>query len=88
MTTYTAGWNMPGYLPETDPETFDSLQDAAAYLRETLARWLDEDAAPDDMTAENILTVDMTADYAEGWYTPPEGGAEMHLWAWRADGYR
>lgn len=81
MTTYTAGWNMTGYLPETDPETFESLEDAAAYLRETLTRWLDEDEAPEDMTAENILTIDPIAGYADGWYTPACGGADMHLWA-------
>lgn len=80
MTTYTAGWNMPGYLPETDPETFETLDDAAAYLRETLARWLDEDEAPEDMTAEDILTVDYTADYADGWYTAADGWP-VHLWA-------
>ena len=78
---YVAGWNMPGYLPETDPETFDTLEDAAEYLRETLARWLDEDEAPEDMSAADILLVDSVAGYADGWYTPPQGGAEMHLWA-------
>jgi len=81
MTTYTAGWNMAGYLPETDPEIFETLDDAAAYLRETLDRWLDEDETPEDMTAEDILTVDPIAHYADGWYTPPQGGAELHLWA-------
>jgi hypothetical protein len=81
MTTYTAGWNMPGYLPETDPETFDTLDDAAAYLRDTLARWLDEDDAPADMTAEDILTVDHGANVVGGWYTLASGGAEFHLWA-------
>lgn len=79
--TYIAGWNMAGYLPETDPETFETLEDAAAYLRETLERWLDEDEAPEDMTADDILMVDPVARYADGWYTPAWGGAELHLWA-------
>lgn len=34
MTKYAAGWNMPGYLPEDDPETFDSFSDAVNYLIE------------------------------------------------------
>lgn len=29
---YIAGWNQPGYLPETDPETFDSFEDAVESL--------------------------------------------------------
>ena len=81
MSSYIAGWNMPGYLPETDPETFDTLADAAEYLRETLARWLDEDGAPEDMTAADIIIIDPVAGYADGWYTPASGGAGIHLWA-------
>ena len=40
---WAAGWNMPGYLPETDPETFATLADAVSYLQETLDRFADED---------------------------------------------
>jgi hypothetical protein len=40
---WTAGWNMPGYLPETDPETFTEWKDARAYLIETIDRFWDED---------------------------------------------
>jgi len=32
MITYIAGWNMPGYLTESEPAEFDSLEDARAYL--------------------------------------------------------
>lgn len=42
---WVAGWNMPGYLPETEPEHFHAFADALAYLHDTVARWLDDDAA-------------------------------------------
>jgi len=37
--TYVAGWNMPGYLPETDPVEFDTFTDAIDYLKWSLIRW-------------------------------------------------
>jgi hypothetical protein len=80
--TYTAGWNQPGYLPESDPEAFETLDDAAAYLVDTLARFLDEDDAPEDMQAADIIMVDRVADYADGWYQPVDG-APLHFWAER-----
>jgi hypothetical protein len=84
---WVAGWNMGGYLPETDPAVFDNLTDATAYLRETVETWLDQDyETPEartanggmddpDATAEDIVT--MTLDGADGWY------GDMHLWAER-----
>lgn len=38
MASFTAGWNQPGYLPETEPEAFDDLQDALAYIDGELER--------------------------------------------------
>lgn len=40
---WVAGWNMPGYLPESDPELFTEWKDARAYLTETIDRFWDED---------------------------------------------
>jgi hypothetical protein len=37
-TSFVAGWNQPGYLPDNEPEAFDSIVDAAAYLRDELER--------------------------------------------------
>ncbi len=70
---YVAGWNMAGYLPETDPETFENLEDATAYLRETVERWLDEDESTDPRTAAEI--VETGPGWADGWYE------DYHLWA-------
>lgn len=36
---FSAGWNMPGYLPESEPAAFDSATDALMYLRDTLDHW-------------------------------------------------
>ena len=40
---YVAGWNMPGYLPETDPVIFDNETDAVRYLSDTVDRFWDDD---------------------------------------------
>jgi len=46
MGTWVAGWNMPGYLPEVDPEGFDTWEGAHAYIVESVERAWDsgEDA--------------------------------------------
>ena len=44
---YIAGWNIPGYLPESDPAIFDNETDAIRYLSDTVERFWDEDYAGD-----------------------------------------
>lgn len=78
MEEYIAGWNVPGYLPETKPEKFETLEQAREYLVFTLAEWLDDDDAPLSLKAEDIIeTFD---DYAEGHYQPFYG-PEIVFWA-------
>jgi hypothetical protein len=36
---FSAGWSMPGYLPETEYEVFDNVLDALGYLRDSLEGW-------------------------------------------------
>jgi hypothetical protein len=45
MTTYTAGWNLAGYLPDTTdvPATFDDFSDAVDYLTDQAKCFRDED---------------------------------------------
>ena len=44
MNEWVAGWNMPGYLPESEPVGFDSWEDAHAYIVESVERaWDDGD---------------------------------------------
>lgn len=40
---YTAGYNMPGYMPETNPETFDTWDEAIEYIKETVDRFFEDD---------------------------------------------
>lgn len=40
---YTAGYNMPGYMPETNPETFDTWDEAVDYIKETVEGFFAED---------------------------------------------
>lgn len=76
--TFTAGWNMPGCLPETDPQTFDTLSEAWDYLADTLQRWIDEDyAARDD--DPDLGTPDTILNAGEDWIDGEYGG--LHLWA-------
>ena len=57
-TLYVAGWNMPGYLPETDPVIFDNETDAIRYLSDTVDRFWDDDYAATDSTWDNWNDVD------------------------------
>ena len=49
---YIAGWNMPGYLPETDPAIFDNETDATRYLSDTVDRFWGEDSETDSNSAD------------------------------------
>ena len=39
---WVAGFNQPGYLPESDPEVFDNYLDAVEYLRDELGESMDD----------------------------------------------
>ena len=38
---YVMGWNVPGYLPEMEPEIYETFEDARAALIETLLLFAD-----------------------------------------------
>ena len=42
MTTYVAGWNMPGYLPDMEPACFDTAAEAWEWLRDEAQHCADE----------------------------------------------
>ena len=42
-TLYVAGWNKPGYLPESEPAVFDNETDAIRYLSDTVDRFWSEE---------------------------------------------
>ena len=90
---FHAGWNMPGYLPETEPEAFQTLDSAYEYLYETLEQWIESDAMADFDNADDLAEASTIAaeeilnrgdDYIDGWYQLPTG-TEMHLWAQPAE---
>ena len=41
---FTAGWNMPGYLPETNPAYFETFGEAKWYLVDIMESFDDSDA--------------------------------------------
>lgn len=48
-TTYTAGWNLPGYLPDT-VEEFDSWETAVDFMEDEMLReWADGDPDVDGL---------------------------------------
>jgi hypothetical protein len=46
---YLAGWNMPGYMPDSPPEQFDDADDARAYLTAAMR----DEAEQDDERVDN-----------------------------------
>ena len=46
--SWVAGWNMPGYLPECEPVSFDTWREAHAYIVEELERAWDYSGTDDD----------------------------------------
>lgn len=90
---WTAGWNMPGYLPESDPETFESWDDARDYIVDAISRFWDQDAdAYDGMTNDassdaRWLPVDTainSATHNEVW-SATTGDGHLRLWIVPAD---
>lgn len=64
---WTAGWNMPGYLPDLAPEGFETFAEARDYIAEemeSLADSMEEDAAivDDDVDRTQQSKLDLAAD--------------------------
>lgn len=38
---FVAGWNMPGYMPDSEPASFDNVEDAREYVADEMANWLE-----------------------------------------------
>ncbi|SRR6266571_1976414 len=43
ITVYAAGWNMPGYMPDSEPAMFLDCEDARAYISDELDRVSEEE---------------------------------------------
>lgn len=80
---YVVGWNMPGYLPDSEPSEFDDFESAKTYLLDTLKDGLEyesdefltdseidqEDADNWKWTIEDISNLKQ-ADVPAEWYLP------------------
>ena len=49
---WVAGWNMPGYLPDSEPAEFDNAEDAKQYIIDAVKRA--EDETEDETEAETL----------------------------------
>jgi hypothetical protein len=50
---FVAGWNMPGYLPDSDPMEFDDAESALDYITDMML----EDSDSDAWTAEDVRMI-------------------------------
>ena len=68
---YTIGWNMPGYLPEMEPYTLDTADEAKRAMIDELERAADmSDAVNDHSIAEDLSNAaeDLNlCDVSNGW---------------------
>jgi hypothetical protein len=58
---FYAGWNMPGYMPDSESARFASFEEAAAYLAEEMARECEDsaqDLIDDNTAAEKIADLE------------------------------
>lgn len=90
-TKWIAGWNMPGYLPESEPAEFDDWQDAMTYLHDSIGRFWDEDAsdgqhirAAADAIWEALHIAAHDAIPGEEW-SHVNGDTSLRFWVTRAD---
>lgn len=52
---YVAGWNMPGYLPTSEPEFFVAFDDAKRYILNQMGEHADDAALGDDENTAGLL---------------------------------
>lgn len=77
MYVWTAGHNMPGYLPETEPAAFRTRLDALEYMVSELRRVADmgdddADGAALEEAADALAGRDADVD-GEWWWMQPDG---------------
>jgi hypothetical protein len=78
-TQFVAGWNMPGYLPDTEPFTFDSFEEAKADVIEELRTDVFHLEAADAPLDRIRPFVEAIAE-VESWTEP--NSIEVGLWAY------
>ena len=61
---YSAGWNMPGYMPDNPPSVFMDAGDALDCIRDDI-RELDPDVYPDAETWANGVAADENGEFGQ-----------------------
>ena len=65
---YAAGWNMPGYMPDSEPAMFLNFDDAQASLKESFERHYEDDETISEEQLEEILDgIDSWKDSSGEW---------------------
>jgi len=61
-TAYIAGWNMPGYMPDSEPVQFDDADEAWEYIADSMEEHADslEDSTADN--ADNVAALRICAE--------------------------
>jgi hypothetical protein len=50
ITVYSAGWNMPGYLPDSEPVCFLDADDALEYVKDAAKEEIEDESSEDAYT--------------------------------------
>lgn len=85
--TYLAGYNMVGYMPEVDPEEFDTEAEAREYLAGTLDRWADDEymAAGEPGSEFGDFSISLAEGYGEDAKRFREGATSTWVRTYSAD---
>lgn len=49
---FVAGWNMPGYMPDSEPASFDDADSARGYIADEMELCSDDESTPEDDASE------------------------------------
>ena len=82
-TLYVAGWNMPGYLPDTDPVAFATEGEATHYLISEIDLFWDEDYLAGDsheVADERWLSIYASLRYETAPYSVQNGDGSLTFW--------
>lgn len=81
---WTAGWNTPGCLPETAPETFETFAEARTYLIGIVDTFWDQDACVPDLDEDahwlNLHTMLGLASEVNGGFTGDTEDHALSFW--------
>ena len=80
---YVAGWNMPGYLPETDPIVFETESEATRYLVDEIDLFWDQDYQYDelrDVADSRWMDIHASLIYETAPYSVQNGDGSLAFW--------